>query len=102
MFAPLAALNGWRWHLPSETFLFFLVLIIVSYYLQGAFREKVTGKLYLLATFGLLVVGAYLDAGVVDPLKTVYKLFALSLAFVFYALDVYDRAGDFKGLGTSR
>jgi hypothetical protein len=98
MFAPLAAINGERWHLPSEAFLFFLTLIIVVYYLRVVFREKATGKLYLLATLGLLVIGASLDALGADPLKSVYKLFALSLAFVFYALDLYDRAGDFKRL----
>ncbi len=63
-----------------------------------AVREKATGKIYLLATLGLLVAGAYLDALDANPAKSVYKLFGLSLAFVFYALDLYDRAGDFKGL----
>jgi hypothetical protein len=96
MFAPLAAINGWRWLLPSEVFLFFLALIIVGYHLLSTFRKKEAGKLYLLATMGLLVMGAYLDVRDLEPMKSVYKLFALSLAFVFYTLDLYDRAGDFK------
>jgi hypothetical protein len=98
MFAPLAAINGWRWLLPSEVFLFFLTLIIVGHHLLGVLREKEAGKLYLFATMGLLVVGACLDVRDLEPLKSVYKLFALSLAFVFYTLDLYDRAPEVKRL----
>jgi hypothetical protein len=92
MNAPLAAINGDRWGLASSGFLFFVTLLIVSYYVFVGFRVKGSSTFYLITVFLLLIAGAYFDAADADPAKSVYKLFAISAGFILYALDLFDRA----------
>jgi hypothetical protein len=81
--------------MASTGFLFFLTLVIVGYYLLVIFWKHGSGRLYLSAVLLLLVAGAYFDTLDLDPMKSVYKLFVISSGFVLYALDLFDRAGDF-------
>jgi hypothetical protein len=93
MSSPLVAVNGDRWHLASTGFLYFVAIIIVFLYTLEAAKKKRGETAYFISILMMLLWGGYLDAFDKDPVSAVIKLFVVSLCFVLYGLDLYNRAG---------
>ncbi len=93
MSSPLAAINGDRWGLASTGFLYFVALFIVFRYLWDSLGRERRETFYFTAVLILLLTGGVLDALDTDPLSSTTKLFVVSLSFVLYGVDLYDRAG---------
>jgi hypothetical protein len=94
MSTPLVAINGDRWHLASTGFLYFVALLIVFRYLWDRLGRECGGRLYVISALVLLLAGGALDASSSDPLSSTIKLFVVSLSFVLYGVDLFDRAGN--------
>ena len=97
MLAPVTAICGPRFGLPSSGLLFALALLIVLYWLVLAFRSGGPLRLYLsasLAVMGLLFVSdgvAWSESG------SAWQVFFLSMGFVLYAIDRVERWSVAKG-----
>ena len=94
MSAPLVAINGDRWDLASTGFLYFLALFILFHYLWDGLGQERRETVYFTAVLVLLLTAGTLDAISSQTMHSIIKLFVISVSFVLYGVDLYDRAGE--------
>jgi hypothetical protein len=88
MMAPSTSMSGTGWSLATTVFLFAFAALMVVYHLMVAFRERGPGKAYLGASLVVLLY-VFLNAGG----GRAWQVFLLSLGFVLYGVDLYERMG---------
>lgn len=88
MTAPSTAMSGTRWSLATTVFLFAFAVLMTLYYLVVAFRERAAGTAYLAASLSLMLYLFFSASG-----GRAWQVFILSLGFVLYAVDLYERVG---------
>lgn len=86
MMAPLTALNGTRWSLPTTVFLFAFAELALVHFLLVAIRERAPGKLYLGASIALLLFVFVTGGG-----GGAWQIFFLGFGLVLYAVDLFER-----------
>jgi hypothetical protein len=97
MSSPLAAINGDRWALASTGFLYLVALFIVFHGLWDSLGRERRETFFYTAVLILLVTGGVLDSLASDTSSSIIKLFVVSLGFVLYGVDLYDRSGKQAG-----
>lgn len=91
MVAPLVTIVGHRRVFAGSWFWVWLLLLFLCYYAVVALRKGSTSRVYALvsvASFGLLIVAA----GLLN-VSIVYRYFLVSLALVWYSIDLFERSG---------
>jgi hypothetical protein len=88
MMAPAASMSGTRWSLATTVFLFAFSVLMVVYHLVVAFRERAPDRAYLAASLALMLYVFVSTGG-----GRAWQVFLLSLGFVLYSVDLYERMG---------
>jgi hypothetical protein len=86
MMAPVAALNGTRWALPTTVFLAALSALTLAYQALLAFRGRAPGRLYLTLSLLVTLLLFFSASG-----GGAWQVFGLSVGLVLYSVDFFDR-----------
>lgn len=91
MMAPVTAVNGPRWGLPSSGFLFSLAALVLVYWLVVALRTRGPLRLYLAASLAVML-WLFAGGGIAwAESGSAWQVFLLALGFALHAVDRFER-----------